>query len=136
MTDAKEWLIRKNGYFYRPNKSGYTLEKAAAGRYTKDDADREAAIEPHNFTVIHESEVEDTPQVVDLSAEITTLRKELAEARAENAELAHTVEFVTRWAWREDPPNAARNLSDTERLSAIKYYPLIRRAATDGETKP
>ena len=97
VADAREWLIRKNGYFYRPNKSGYTLEKAAAGRYTKADADREAAIEPHNFTVMHESEVEDAPQVVDLSAEITALRKELAEARAENEKLANAMYWFSRY---------------------------------------
>lgn len=71
----------------------------------------------------------------EIEAEITTLRKELAEARAENETLAHTVEFVTRWAWREDPPNSNAKLSVEERLNAIKFHPSIRRAA-DGETKP
>jgi hypothetical protein len=44
----------------------------------------------------------------------------------ENDRLRHTVEFVQRWAWREDPPNASRKLSDEERLSTIKFYPGIK----------
>lgn len=86
--DGRHWLIRKDGYFYRPNRCGYTMEKAAAGRYTKAEADREAAIEPHNFTVLHESEVPDAPQVADLKAENAALRTSLrtAEARAEEVE--------------------------------------------------
>lgn len=66
--------------------------------------------------------------------EITTLRKDLAEARAENKRLKHTFEFVQRWAWREDPPHAARNLSDRERLNAIKFHPHINPRKAKGET--
>jgi hypothetical protein len=47
--------------------------------------------------------------------------------------LKRTVDFVVRWAWRTDPPNAVRNLTDSERLSAIKYYPEIKRAAVAPE---
>jgi hypothetical protein len=32
------YLIRKGGYFYRPNAQGYTISKAEAGRYTLADA--------------------------------------------------------------------------------------------------
>jgi hypothetical protein len=90
MRDPREYLIRKNGYFYRPNRSGYTMEKVVAGRYTKAEADREAAIEPENFTVLHESEVPDAPEVVDLKAsnadlqaEILSLRQQVEKARAQ-----------------------------------------------------
>jgi len=64
MTDAepREYLIRKNGYFYRPNRAGYTLEKVAAGRYTKSEAEREARIEPENVAVLHESDEPDAPR--------------------------------------------------------------------------
>lgn len=41
-------------------------------------------------------------------------------------ELERTIEFVNRWAWRVDPENASHKLTDSERLSAIKYYPAIR----------
>jgi hypothetical protein len=44
---------------------------------------------------------------------------------SENERLRKALEFVQLWAWRDDPPNAARNLSDSERLSAIKYHPSI-----------
>ncbi len=44
---------------------------------------------------------------------------------SENERLRAALEFVQLWAWRDDPPNAARNLSDSERLSAIKYHPSI-----------
>lgn len=51
-----EWLIRKGGYFYRPNFCGYTTSKHEAGRYTKEDAEREARVEPWHMKAIHESE--------------------------------------------------------------------------------
>ncbi|RUX02345.1 hypothetical protein EOA27_32280 [Mesorhizobium sp. M2A.F.Ca.ET.037.01.1.1] len=75
--ERREWLIRKNGYFYRPNRAGYTTEKVAAGRYTKAEADREAAIEPENFTVLHESEVPDAPEVESLKAEVAALQSRI-----------------------------------------------------------
>ncbi len=37
------------------------------------------------------------------------------------------VEFAARWCWRTDPPNANGKLTDTERLSAIKYHPTIKK---------
>ena len=37
MSDAR-FLIRKNGYFYRPDSAGYTTSKADAGRYTMEEA--------------------------------------------------------------------------------------------------
>ena len=40
--------------------------------------------------------------------------------------LEHDVEFVAKMAWRTDPPNANNKLTDTERLSAIKYHPTIK----------
>lgn len=47
----------------------------------------------------------------------------------EGSEIERALEFVARWAWREDPPAAARNLSDRERLSAIKHHPTIKARA-------
>lgn len=60
----KEWLIKKGGYFYRPNKCGYTTSKLEAGRYTKEDAEREAAVEPCHMSAIHESDVPDPPMIL------------------------------------------------------------------------
>jgi hypothetical protein len=42
----RQWLIRKRGYYYRPNRAGYTASVAEAGRYTEAEAKAEAAIEP------------------------------------------------------------------------------------------
>lgn len=40
------WLIRKNGYFYRPKSRGYTASIYEAGLYSREDAEQEARIEP------------------------------------------------------------------------------------------
>ena len=45
-TPERQWLIRKHGYYYRPNRAGYTSSIAEAGRYTEKEAKSEAAIEP------------------------------------------------------------------------------------------
>lgn len=58
---AREWLIKKGGYFYRPNCAGYTTRKIEAGRYTKEEAEREAAIEPWHMSAIHQDEIADDP---------------------------------------------------------------------------
>lgn len=59
------------------------------------------------------------PDKDEAIAEIERLRRELADAN-------QTIDFVVRWAWREDPPHASRKLTDGERLSAIKYHPTIK----------
>ena len=53
----REWLIRKGTYYYRQNKHGYTEDMAEAGRYTKEEAEREAAIEPWHMFALHQDEV-------------------------------------------------------------------------------
>jgi hypothetical protein len=45
-TSDHQWLIRKRGYYYRPDRAGYTASIAEAGRYTEAEAKAEAAIEP------------------------------------------------------------------------------------------
>ena len=54
----REWLIRKRGYYYRPNRAGYTASVAEAGRYTEAEAKNEAALEPWHMTALHQSEVD------------------------------------------------------------------------------
>lgn len=39
---ATDYVIRKGGYFYRPNKAGYCASVYEAGRYTQADAEAEA----------------------------------------------------------------------------------------------
>lgn len=45
MADEADWVICKRGYFYRPDRRGYTSSLSEAGRYTREDAEAEAAIE-------------------------------------------------------------------------------------------
>ena len=40
MTD---YVVRKGGYFYRPNAAGYTVSIFEAGRWPKEEADKYAA---------------------------------------------------------------------------------------------
>lgn len=62
----------------------------------------------------------------DYKARILSALTPAPDLQAENERLRAALEFVTLWAWREDPPNANRKLTDEERLSAIKYHPSIR----------
>lgn len=51
---------------------------------------------------------------------------DLARANERVGEVERALDFVRRWAWRENT-----KLSDTERLSAIKYHPAINVEARD-----
>lgn len=53
----------------------------------------------------------------------------LKEAVRKSDRARQAVEFVARWTWRTDPPHGNHKLTDTERLSAIKYHPTIKAAA-------
>lgn len=57
MTEPREYLIRKGSYFYRKNCCGYTEFKFDAGRYTKEEAEREASVEPWHMKAIHQNDV-------------------------------------------------------------------------------
>lgn len=54
----RDWLIRNCGYFYRPNRAGYTAQVSEAGRYTEAEAKKEAEIAPTLISAHHESEFE------------------------------------------------------------------------------
>lgn len=84
MVEKAEWLIRKDGYFYRPNCQGYTTHKHEAGRYTKEKAEKEASVEPWHMKAIHESECPDDAVSAiykDKDTRIVTLEAQLAEAK-------------------------------------------------------
>jgi hypothetical protein len=51
------WLIRKGGYYYRPNCQGYTTVKAAAGRYSEAEAKAEASVGPDNMSAVRADDV-------------------------------------------------------------------------------
>lgn len=80
-SEPREYLIRKGGYYYRPNCSGYTTSKFEAGRYTKAEAEREAAVEPWHMSAIHQDEITDEPEVVDFKAHIEALEADKARLR-------------------------------------------------------
>lgn len=52
MSVEKNYLIRKGGYYYRANYCGYTREISSAGRYTREEAEREASIEPWHMEAV------------------------------------------------------------------------------------
>lgn len=55
--EPRDHFILKGGYYYRPNRCGYTTDPIAAGRYTKSEADREARVEPWIMRAVPVSEV-------------------------------------------------------------------------------
>lgn len=86
MVEVREYLIRKAGYYYRPNRAGYTTSKFEAGRYTKAEAESEAAVEPWRMEAIHQDDVEDDPvsSRVRMDGEkIAALKKQVEELTAE-----------------------------------------------------
>lgn len=64
MTEPLDYLIVRHGYYYRPHKRGYTREVRSAGRYTKSDAEREAAIDPHVMSAVPLNSLPPDPRIV------------------------------------------------------------------------
>jgi len=88
LPDAAEqlYVIKKGYFYYRANCSGYTDNIDEAGRYSKQEAEREARIEPWHMQAIPAP-----PTKPDLAGKIATLTAQLAEARGllEREEKAH-----------------------------------------------
>ena len=80
-TVARDWLILKDGYYYRPNRAGYTKEVSAAGRYTKAEADREAAIEPWHMSAVHITTI---PTTQPAEATVERVGRAIADADMED----------------------------------------------------
>lgn len=68
----RDWLIRKSGYFYRPDRCGYTQEVSAAGRYTRAEAEAEARVEA-SITAHHVSEFSGSDATAALRGRIAEL---------------------------------------------------------------
>lgn len=136
----KEWLIRKGGYWYRPNCQGYTIDPGEAGRYTKAKADAEASVEPWHMKAVHISDAPSTPLTV-AQARATQAESDLAEARAEIGRLHALLEpfsgmagelFARNWN-RGDIVVALDNPGDLHRIYAADFFAL--RAAIRSRAK-
>lgn len=118
-----EWLIRKDGYYYRPNCRGYTTSKFEAGRYTKSMAEAEAAVEPWHMKAIHQDDVEDDP----VSSRVRMDAARIAELEAENARL--TKERDEWEIWARQHHSDLRRAEAIPRTGAVKE--LIEKAFSD-----
>lgn len=120
----REYLIKKGSYFYRANKSGYTMSKFEAGRYTEADARKEAEIEPWHMSALHQDEVPDDTASASVG--------ELAEAlKTVLASLVATTSLIIRAEDMKVRPSKAV-ASDTMFLQMLKDYDnatIIGRAA-------
>jgi hypothetical protein len=74
---ARVWLIKKDRYYYRPNRRGYTEDTREAGRYTRAEADREASVEPWHMSVEHEPPDTKRERMADLEKMIWRLTRKL-----------------------------------------------------------
>jgi len=125
MTEEAKYLIKKGGYFYRPNCQGYTNFKFDAGRYTKEHAEAEASVEPWHMSAIHEDDVPDTQDpdkfIAGLQAEVAELKRQLATAQKSG-----------------EPSNATTNVSPPVRYEArgnvVHKLPVKVRNETDTNT--
>lgn len=79
-----EWLIVKRGYFYRPNRQGYTSSVQEAGRYTYAEAKAEVDNEPASISmqlVTEAKDVQDIPAAIrDRLAQLERQRDDLLSA--------------------------------------------------------
>lgn len=85
----RKYIIRKGGYFYRPNSQGYTINASEAGRYTLVEAER--LTHPNGkdgprdgLSFLHEDEL----------PPLTTQAQRNAELEAENARLRKTLATI------------------------------------------
>jgi len=66
---VRDHLIVKGGFYYRPNRSGYTASWIEAGRYTETEAKREAAIEPWHMQAVPVQQALDGRRSIDYAIE-------------------------------------------------------------------
>lgn len=100
MSDEAKYLVKKDGYFYRPNAQGYTQFKFDAGRYTKAEAEAHAAVEPWHMSAVHEDDVPDEREpdkfISWLHVEISELKRQLA--TAQKVDEQQTADFIEQRA--------------------------------------
>lgn len=67
--------------------------------------------------------------IIEAADALAASRERLAAVEGERDRLQSTVNFLVSMAWRTDPPNANNKLTDAERLSAIKFHPVVKKFA-------
>jgi hypothetical protein len=96
MSDEAKYLIKKGAYFYRQKYQGYTNFKFDAGRYTKEQAEAEASVEPWHMSAVHEDDVPDTQDpdkfIAGLRAEIAELKRQIV--TAQKVDEQQTADFI------------------------------------------
>lgn len=108
------WLVRKRGYFYRGESSGYTGAKSQAGRYTEAEAKDIASIEPDCMSALRASEWPDDPMT--LSPEVLRrLLDALASLRAEKEELRRERDEARSALW-----DAGKAIEDARGLGPLQ----------------
>src|SRR5690242_8070472 len=68
-----------------------------------------------------------TCELADRALTAESRADKAAEDREAAKRLELAVAFTAKMAWRTDPPYANNKLTDSERLSAIKYHPTIKK---------
>jgi hypothetical protein len=63
------------------------------------------------------------PIFVELAGEFAEAASALLALEGERDALQELVDFAIRWSWRDSP------ITDSERLSAIKYHPTLKKRA-------
>ena len=88
MSEREErFLLMKRGMYWRPNACGYTYQKSAAGRYSKEEAESRCRPGEDGVTMIEESAADDLSPSATMEA-----RAKYWESRCRRAEVLVTPE--------------------------------------------
>ena len=71
----------------------------------------------------------DTIASLRLELERLTIGLELSKPLYSRRQIESALDSVASYAWRTDPPNANNKLTDAERLSMIKWHPIVQKFA-------
>jgi hypothetical protein len=128
------WLIRKGGYFYRPNCAGYTVNKADAGRYTEAEAKAEAAVEPWHMQAILADDVPGKPTPPTAEEIARRAREETASGHVEIAHDGFAGDIIGHYVTREGKRGVVVQQDDTRVVHVYGEKWLAALAKPPGET--
>lgn len=126
--------IKKGAYYYRANKCGYTTEINEAGLYTKEDAEREASVEPWHMRAIPIADIPQKPN--PYAAHIAALEAELADLRKPMDDAA-TVKALAAWlkTYHVEYENNPDMALDSSRDILATIAPMIREREAEARRK-